>query len=322
MEISLFPGKVPPGSTLTGTLHDAPVGGADVVVYTRTLSSRGRHTLELSTTRVQDGPFEISGPRWPVSGSGPLLTTEWWIEARASSGEIAPAIPFELTNPGTVVESVSNDDLDAPARQRSGRFAIIGGIVLAACIAAVILGSGILRFFGIFVGVIALIAVIGGLVEARQDAVFGSIRCRADVRNNRLDCAVRIHPPDGHPPDDIGITAELRVVEEVTHRGGDDPGTTKSEVAYSDVVTLQRDAHLTWTGSLDLGPTAGLTLSREGADGGVSWRVLWVTRFAVDASGAPGAVRVKPLVARYTGQDAALGRLNNLSIPISAQAER
>lgn len=319
MEITVSPDRLPPAGALTGTLHDAPPGGADLVVYTRTNTPFGRHVAELSTTRASSGPFELAGPRWPTSGSGPLLSTEWWVEARAPGGEVSPPVPFEVTVPATVVESVRNDDLDAPPRGNSSRFGIGAGVVVAACAVAVVLGSGVLRFFGIFVGAIAVVAFIGALMEARQDAVFGRIRCRVDPRHERLEFAVRIHPPDGRPPDDITITAELRVIEEARRKGGDGTGTTKSETAYSELIELQRDAHLTWTGSIDLTATRGAALSREGIDGAVHWKVAWVVRFAIGGSGTPDAVRVRPLIAYPEGQDRNIGVPDDYTLPVAAK---
>ena len=171
MEIGLEHAAVTPGSVLRGTLTGAPDDGAEVTIYAQTTNPFSEDVHEASTTLVHNGPFELTGPRWPLSAHGPLLGVRWWIEAHGPDGVDSAAAPFDLVSGDVEIESLANDDLDEPRRGPQSRVAIISAGVLVVAIVGVVTRFGtdatIVRVFSAIVGGLALLAVVDPAHDVR-----------------------------------------------------------------------------------------------------------------------------------------------------------
>ncbi|MDJ0768101.1 MAG: hypothetical protein QNJ12_04875 [Ilumatobacter sp.] len=260
MWIELDSDRILPATTVTGTLHDAPRGGAEVTIAVLTTNSFHERVHEIGTTHVHAGRFELAAPQWPLTAAGPFLRSRWWVEAVSPDGDDYTRADFDLVPDGVEIECLGNDDLDATPRRLQQ----------------------------------TLLAVIARFGPTRRRTLLGRVRYRVDADQHRLRCTVAIDPPGGHPPEGLEVTAELVVVESAKRRRASLYDEVREEIVIQRPTTLGRGDDLRWHGVIDLSDViAELPLSCTNRDGPLSWAVTWAVKIVVDAPGA--AKRTKPM---------------------------
>jgi hypothetical protein len=311
-----------PGSHLTGELSGAPPEGADVTIYARTTTPSGERAPELSTTRLLDGRFDLQGPRFPQSASGPLLGVQWWIEAHSPDGRESAAVPFDLVAHDVTVESLTNDDLDEPHRGNKPLVAIISTVVfvvgLIGSITSFATGETFVKVLAAVIAVVALVRLWFWLSMVRQHAILGHVRYRIDPSDDALDCMVRLHPRSGSLPADVGVTATLLVVEGVSQRSSDGGWSRREETVASKGIELRPGPNHTWHGSIALDSVAGAPLSRSNSIDSERWEVSWIVRVVIAAPMMPDVVKPMVLIAYPTGMPRDLAG-HRVAVPATAR---
>ncbi len=322
LDITLEPDSVEPGSAIRGVVEGAPPAGVVLAVKARQTTPFDESVAELHRAELGDGPFEIDGPNWPPSSSGPLLTVDWFVEAIDRDGESLGAAPFTLVTGSLRIESPSNDDLDAPARRSRWRVALVTGLILAVAVFGVVTalftGEAIVRVLSGIVAALALVPFAGAMWGMRDRSVFGHVRCRVDLTPGGLECVVRANPQNPESAGAMSATATLYVAEEATwSRGADMAPETREELLAEVPVELVRVGSAGWRGTIPLDGAAGLPPSRSNRRGAVSFSVSWAVTFAIAASSTPDFRRALPLLALPVRLPDGLGP-NHVSIPTAA----
>jgi hypothetical protein len=298
VEIVLGSAEVESGEFVTGTLIDRDAGNVIVALMRRTGSPFGERVDEVRSFLVEGDKFALAGPGVPISGGGPLLPVEWWVEARSGS-ELATA-PVDVSCGALTVEST----VIAGVAERS-ESANLGGLLLAA-IAAIIGLIGVATAFGTdstLVRVLSGVAVVGAwlplaerVLAARHRSSIGKTSVEVESHSDGFDCIVRVVPGRGSTDTSdtrtINVNATLIVAEMASKSHLGRGPTVHEEIVATVPIPLEGQRSKQWVGTVATEAISGFPMSIRDKRGSTSWVIKVIT----SASGSRDHVLQIPLL--------------------------
>lgn len=320
MDIRLDTRTTDPGGSLRGTIAGAPPHGIRLVARATVATPFDEHVVDGGSAEVGDGPFDIDAPVWPLSSTGPLLTTTWRLEVVTESGSTLAAVPFVVapadpSDPSAgrslAIDVVADDDVDEPRRVLPPRVAAVAAIALA------VGGLGTTLAFttgSIIAGVVlAVIAVAAGLALAigyefgRRQPHVHDVHCRCDPHSDRISCTVVTARPDLDPGEITRIDATLMVVELARWERPTGGHAEQEEIVCESTIELARLDDRTWSGDIGLAPFADAPPSWSSHTELEHWSITWGVRFAVHTVDGDTTVHAVHLRSRLPQLDALVG---------------
>ncbi len=317
MDIRLDTRRIEPGGTLRGVIANAPADGIGLAVRALILTPFTERTIEATTYDFADGLFDLAGPTWPLSSSGPVISTSWSLDVLSPGGATVASVPFELVRgdphgSGAIsIEAVDNDDLFEPHRALPPRVAAVAGPTFAlaalAAVAAVVAGSAALGIVLAVVSIAAAAALGLGYAFERRHVIEHDIHCRCLPGPAHIECTARLQHRDDDLPDVERVTATLLVVESAAWTRPHGGHAEREAIIFEHTIPLEPDDSRTWYGSIVELPAADTPLSWAERIELEQWAVTWAVRFVVAAADGSESVHVVHLRSSLSRLDAELG---------------